>query len=532
MTRPNLLLFITDQHRVDYLGCYGHPILRTPHIDSIAARGIRFDRFYVATPVCMPNRATLMTGRMPSVNGARSNGLPLSLRANTFVDALRAAGYATALVGKSHLQNFTDQPPILKRPPASPGIQVLDSSFAEAYKSPFDGSYDQEHPKRWEAGHDFSMQLPFYGFEHVDLCTAHGDQVGGHYYAWLKSRRSDADGLRDHRKQLPHDYICPQAFRTPIPEELYPTAYVADKSCEWLDRYTAGKRDRPFFLMTSFPDPHHPFTPPGRYWSMYDPQDMALPASFWPGNRNLARPVSWAVEQRETGKVDTAGQAAFAVNEREAREAMALSCGMIAMIDDAIGRVLGHLAACELADNTVVIFTTDHGDFLGDHRLLLKGPAHYESITHVPFIWAEPGMRAARSTDMLAGTVDIAPTILDRANVQPYNGIQGVSLLSILEGVNATITRDSMVIEDDQQRAVFGLPSGSRLRTLITQRWRMTIAQDDSYGELYDLQIDPHEMENLFEDSARQGVRAELMEKLAYRQMELSDRSPLPIGRA
>jgi arylsulfatase A-like enzyme len=532
VTRPNFLLFISDQHRVDYLGCYGHPILRTPQIDSIATRGVRFERFYVATPVCMPNRATLMTGRMPSVHGARSNGLPLSLRANTFVDALRAAGYATALVGKSHLQNFTGYPPIFKRPPARPGIQVLDSSFAEAYKSAFDGSYDQEHPKRWEAGHDFSMQLPFYGFEHVDLCTGHGDQVGGHYYAWLKSRRPDADELRGHRKQLPHDYICPQAFRTPIPEELYPTTYIAEKSCEWLDRYAAGKRDGPFFLMTSFPDPHHPFTPPGRYWSMYDPQDMVLPASFSPGNRNLARPVIWAMEQRESGKADTAGQAAFAVNEREAREAMALSCGMIAMIDDAIGRVLGQLAACGLADNTVVIFTTDHGDFLGDHRLLLKGPAHYESITHVPFIWAEPGKRAARRTDMLAGTLDIAPTILDRASVQTYNGIQGVSLLPVLEGTNATIARDSMVIEDDQQRAMFGLSSGSRLRTLITQRWRMTIAQDDSYGELYDLQSDPHEMENLFEDPAHQGVRAELMEKLAYRQMELSERSPLPIGRA
>jgi arylsulfatase A-like enzyme len=157
VTRPNFLLFISDQHRVDYLGCYGHPILRTPQIDSIATRGVRFERFYVATPVCMPNRATLMTGRMPSVHGARSNGLPLSLRANTFVDALRAAGYATALVGKSHLQNFTGYPPIFKRPPARPGIQVLDSSFAEAYKSAFDGSYDQEHPKRCEAGHDFSM---------------------------------------------------------------------------------------------------------------------------------------------------------------------------------------------------------------------------------------------------------------------------------------------------------------------------------------------------------------------------------------
>ncbi len=533
MTRPNFLFIITDQHRADYLGCSGHPVLKTPHIDSIAARGTRFTRFYVATPVCMPNRSTLMTGRMPSVHGVRSNGSPLSLLSNTFVDALRAAGYATALVGKSHLQNFGDFAAILKRPPPRPGDQVLDASFAEA-KKPIagDGPYDQEHPKRWGAGRDFPMQLPFYGFEHVDLCTAHGDQVGGHYYVWLKSRRPDADALRDHKNQLPHDYVCPQAFRTPVPEELYPTAYIADKSCAWLDRYAAGNRDKPFFLMTSFPDPHHPFTPPGRYWSMYDPQDMALPPSFQLGNRGPARAVTWALAQRESGKADTAGQAAFAVSEREAREAMALSCGMIAMIDVAIGRVLGRLATSGLADDTIVIFTTDHGDFLGDHRLLLKGPAHYEGITHVPFIWAEPRARAARRTDALAGTLDIASTILDRAKVEPYNGIQGVSLLPILAGTNTDIGRDSMVIEDDQQRAVFGLPSGSRMRTLVTQRWRMTIAQGDPFGELYDLQNDPHEMDNLFEDAAHRGVRAELMEKLAYRQMELADRSPLPMGRA
>src|SRR5216683_10056 len=108
--RPNFLLFITDQHRADFLGCYGHPVLRTPHIDSIATRGTAFDRFYVASPVCMPNRSSLMTGRMPSVHGVRCNGLPLPLHANTFVDALRAAGYATALVGRSHLQNFGDYP--------------------------------------------------------------------------------------------------------------------------------------------------------------------------------------------------------------------------------------------------------------------------------------------------------------------------------------------------------------------------------------------------------------------------------------
>src|SRR5450755_149121 len=122
--------------------------------------------------------------------------------------------------------------------------------------------------------------------------------------------------------------------------------------------------------------------------------------------------------------------------------------------------------------------------------------------------------------------------MLDRGKVQPYNGIQGISLLPVLEDARAVLPRDSMVIEDDQQRAIFGLPSGARLRTLITRRHRMTIAEGDLYGELYDLQSDPHEMDNLFDDPAQRVVRADLMERLAYREMELVDRSPLPMGRA
>ncbi len=178
-----------------------------------------------------------------------------------------------------------------------------------------------------------------------------------------------------------------------------------------------------------------------------------------------------------------------------------------------------------------MIFTTDHGDFLGDHRLLLKGPAHFEGITHVPFIWAEPGRQAARSTEALAGTLDIALTILDRARIHPYNGIQGISLLPAIGGATAAAAA-RMVIEDDQQRAVMGFAAPPRLRTLITRRWRMTIADGDSWGELYDLENDPHEMHNLFEEESARAVRGELMEELAYRQMELADRSPLPMGRA
>ena len=131
-SRPNFLLFITDQHRADFLGCYGHPVLRTPHIDSIAAKGTAFDRFHVASPVCQPNRATLMTGRMPSLHGVRHNGISLSLNATTFVDLLRASGWKTALIGKSHLQNMTGTPTVVPAPTPPPGYDAPPAGLDEA----------------------------------------------------------------------------------------------------------------------------------------------------------------------------------------------------------------------------------------------------------------------------------------------------------------------------------------------------------------------------------------------------------------
>ena len=132
---PSFILFITDQQRADFLGCYGHPVLRTPHIDSIATKGTLFSRFYVASPVCMPNRASLMTGRMPSAHGVRSNGIPLSMQAVTFVELLRHAGYRTALIGKSHLQNFTAWPPIVKRAPPRAGYREPSRDLVQALRN-------------------------------------------------------------------------------------------------------------------------------------------------------------------------------------------------------------------------------------------------------------------------------------------------------------------------------------------------------------------------------------------------------------
>tara|TARA_R110000787_G_scaffold132258_4_gene244428 strand:- start:550 stop:2148 length:1599 start_codon:yes stop_codon:yes gene_type:complete len=529
--RPNFLFIITDQHRADHLGCTGHPVLKTPHIDSIAAKGTKFDRFYVATPVCQPNRSTLVTGRMPSLHGVRSNGIPLDMRSSTFTEGLRQSGYATALVGKSHIQNMTALPAMHTRPETPEGYASLRDRIPEAFAADTKGNYNQEHPDTWTPGKPYDLDLPFYGFEHVDLCTEHSDHVGGQYYVWFKQQRADADELRNRDNQLAHDYIVPQAYRTAIPEEFYPTSYIRQKTVEYIDRHVAAGADRPFFLMASFPDPHHPFTPPGKYWDMYKPEDMELPASFDYGNVEPPPHVKWARDARASGDAVVNSQNAFAVEEREVLEARALTCGMIAMIDDAVGEILAKLDAAGLAENTIVVFTADHGDFLGDHGLMLKGPAHFEGVTRVPFIWSEPGARA-RSTDTLASTVDIARTILDRARIEPYNGIQGRSLVDAIEGGDDPAAVDSVIVEDDQQRVYFGYTRPPRIRSIVTDRYRLTVAAGETWGELYDLKSDPIEMNNLFDDPAHAAVRAGLFERLAYRQMELVDTSPMPTKRA
>src|SRR5262252_2141377 len=149
--RPNFLFFIADQLRADHLGCYGNRIIRTPAIDSLAARGVAFDRFYVASPVCQPNRATLMTGRMPSLHGVRYTGISLSLDANTFVDLFRAAGWRTALIGKSHLQNMTGMPTVVDRSAPPQGYAPPPAGFDEAEKNDLaDPAYEQENGQEWD----------------------------------------------------------------------------------------------------------------------------------------------------------------------------------------------------------------------------------------------------------------------------------------------------------------------------------------------------------------------------------------------
>jgi arylsulfatase A-like enzyme len=527
-SRPNFLLFITDQHRADFLGCYGHPVLRTPNIDSIAARGTAFDRFYVASPVCQPNRASLMTARMPSVHDVRSNGIPLSMEAVTFVDLLRDAGYRTALVGKSHLQNFTDWDPIIKRPAPRAGFHEPSAGLTQSLRDHLaDPKYVQETPAYW-AKPGAQVRTPFYGFDHVTLVRAHGDDPGGDYDSWLDARDPKARALLGTRNGLPHDYTVPQANRTAIPEELYATAFLGDRACAYLDLHKG--EEEPFFLMVSFPDPHHPFNPPGKYWDMYRPDQFPVPEAYSRNDWTPPALVQNIIKEREGGKANLTGMGTIGVSAREAQEARALTCGMIACIDDAVGQVLKALDASGRRDDTVVIFTSDHGDHLGDHRLMLKGAEQYQSIVRVPFIWSDPQAKGQpKRTDALGSTMDIGTTVLERARVEPASGMQAKNLLPVLDGNPA---RDSVFIQYDHQASSAGTNVPARVHSLIDGRYRLSVFHGTGWGELYDLADDPGEFDNLWDNPAHAKIRAQMTEKLLLAEIEHIDRAPLPTRRA
>lgn len=518
--RPNFLFIITDQHRADHLGCYGNPIVATPAIDRIACDGVCFDRFYVTSAVCMPNRASLMTGRPPSLNGVRHNGLPLPLESMTFLDCLRHAGYRTHLVGKSHLQNMTGKPP----------VGSANGAVVEAMRRP-GGRYDQEIAAKWRDDPEHDLDLPYYGFAGVDLAIQHSDEVEGHYTRWLRARHPDPDSLRGPQNALSNEAAdLPQAWRTRLPEELYPTSYIAEQTIVRLREF-AREGSNPFFLMCSFPDPHHPFTPPGRYWDMYRPADIPLPKS-WPIDRATVPPhVRRLIEERDSGNARKDTPALFACTEDEARRLTALTYGMITMIDDAVARILGALEEAGLADNTVVVFTSDHGDLMGDHQLMLKGPVHYQGLIRVPFIWRDTADRRMQGRrEALAATIDIARTILERAGVAPFNGMQGVSILPVTE--RPVSVRESVLIEEEGQRVYMGFPSRIRMRTLVTEQARLSLFEGVDWAELYDLRADPLEMRNLWREPQAMTLEREMIERLTREMIGASDTSPLPMGLA
>ncbi|TFF97805.1 MAG: DUF4976 domain-containing protein [Promethearchaeota archaeon] len=487
----NVLFIITDQQRVDHLGCYGNKVLQTPHIDKIADEGVRFTNYYCNTPLCMPNRANFFTGAYPSVHGTRSNGINLNPDEKTIADALLENGYHTVSIGKTHFNFFSH--------PFRRDIESLEDIM------------------RWMMGNiPDPFPTPYYGFEEVLLTVGHGDVMGGHYFEWLKEQDYEhLDKLKTRFLKLNENY-----YETELPEELYPTNYITDQTLKYLERYAKGEYgDKPFFLHCSYNDPHHPVCPPGKYKDIYSPKDIELPENFDDVENLLEHPFL----------ADHIKDARFRhllpqnVDAQTAKEFLALTYGALAMIDDGVGQILAKLKELGLYENTMIIYTSDHGDLGADHGLILKGPAHYNGVLNIPLLWRVPNKTKKGVSDSLISTIDLSKTILSLLGIRERHHpekMQGFDYSEVLLDPNKKV-RDQILIEHDEE---ISEDKVMRLRTLVTEEYRYTLYDGLSeFGDIFNLKEDPLEINNLWNNRE---LRNELNNRMLREIVSLYPRYP------
>ena len=502
--RPNILWIIADQLRADHVG-FGGAAVNTPNLDALAARGCIFDRAHVANPICMPNRCSMLTGRMPSAHGVIFNDRSLDWGANTFVRELAKVGYNTALIGKSHIQHGMSH------------NVVRDYGESATVHDPLPPGWDTlENPQRYLTD-EIPVMNEFYGFQHTEFAIGHGDTATGHHYRWALAGGADpADLVMEPGPENPalqrYDGWW-QVFQPRLPAEFYSTTFVTERTVDWLGTQDGSK---PWLLQCSFPDPHHPFTPPGKWWDRYQAADMPVPATF-------ADPLTDApAHLRKIQSWEPRGDYVnmFGPTEDLVRHAMAAEFGMIEMMDEGIGRVLAALDDSGQRDNTVVVFTSDHGDMFGDHGLMLKSTMHYQGCLRVPLIISTPGAGPTR-TNALASSLDLSATFLDLADVAPFADMQGKSLAAILADPAASV-RETVLVEEDMPLARLGGPLPLRTRTVVDERYRYT-RYSTGEVELYDLAADPDETVNLAVQGRAEKAAAHMAEQLADALMSHSD---------
>ncbi|MBD3212458.1 MAG: sulfatase-like hydrolase/transferase [Candidatus Lokiarchaeota archaeon] len=481
--RMNVIFFITDQQRSDHLSCYGNQVLQTPNIDLIAEKGVRFTNYYCNTPICMPNRASFFTGSYPSVHGTRSNGINLNPREKTIADSLRENGYHTISIGKTHFNFFSHS---FKRKVSS--LEDITSWMAGDIPKPF--------------------PTPYYGFDEVLLTVGHGDVMGGHYFEWLKQQGyQDIEKLKTRFLAINDNF-----YETELSEDLYPTHYITQKTSEFLERYARDSYDnKPFFLHCSFNDPHHPVCPPGKYKDLYSPSDIDLPANFDDAENLIEHPfLGQHIKDARFRHL-----LPQKVNRENAKKFTSLTYGSISMIDDGIGLILTKLEELGLAENTMLIFTSDHGDLCADHGLILKGPAHYRGLINIPLLWKIPGKTEKSVSDSLISTVDLPKTILSLLRIrEKYHPeqMQGYDFSTVLENPDKQL-RDQILIEHDEEISKDKI---MRLRTLVTEDFRYTLYESvPEFGDIYNLKDDPSEINNLWDkEELRKNLNAQMLREI------------------
>ncbi len=482
--RPNILLITSDQQHWDTLGVT-NPRISTPALDRLAGEGARFERAYCNNPLCTPSRATIITGLYPAWHGAWTIGVKLPEDVPTVGDHLQAHGYATTLIGKAHFQPLksADNQVSLESQPL-----LRDLDF-------------------WRGFHG-----PWYGFGHVEVARMHADEshAGQHYAIWMEEQGFTA--WRDYFQPWPPDPSAPvREHSWDLPAELHYTTWTAERTIASIERDVAA--GRPFFTWASFHDPHPPYLVPAPWASMYDPADM-VPGRREPGELDRM-PAHFRLTQETTPDFSTYRESEFVnhgftshlVDEAKLRQNMAIYYGMVSFMDQQIGRILDALDRLGIAENTLVVFTTDHGHFLGQHGLIAKGAFHYENLIKLPFLVRMPGQVPAGATSpALQSLVDLAPSFLSAAGIAVPGLMQGVSQWDVWRG-EAAKARDWALVENRHQ------PTAVHLRTFVEERYKATVYRTSTDGELFDLADDPDERCNRWDDPAYAEVKVALLHR-------------------
>ena len=487
--KTNVLLITSDQQHWDTLG-FRNPEIKTPNLDRLAARGTCFNRAYTVNPTCTPTRASILTGTYPSQHGAWSLGTKLPETVPVVGDYLQKAGVRTALVGKAHFQ------------------QILST---KAYPS-LESNPLQQDLEYWR-----KFNGPFYGFEHVELARNHADEfhVGQHYALWMESK-----GFKNWKDCFwaPAGHAPPQRWKWNLPEEVHYNAWIAERTNDLMEQYVA--RDESFFLWASFPDPHPPYLVSEPWDTMYDPDKITVPAMH-PGEHEQNPPHFQMTQEQDpdiSGYQEKDGHACHGLgshlhDRKKLAKDIAVYYGMVSMMDKYIGKILDKLDALGLTETTLIVFTTDHGHFFGQHGLVAKGAFHYEDMIKVPFLVSMPGtVPQNKQSDSLQSLVDLAPTFLDVCGIDIPRTMTGISQKDVWFGKRETI-RDHVIIENRHQ------PTTLFHRTYVDSRYKLTVYYGRTYGELFDLETDPGEIHNLWDDPGQKDLKAGLLLKFIHAEL-------------
>lgn len=490
MKKNNVLLITSDQQHFDTIGAFNSEI-DTPNLDRLVNEGVTFDRAYCPNPTCTPTRASIITGMYPSQHGAWTLGTKLNEKIPTVGKYLDEAGYETALIGKAHFQ---------------PLKQTEEYSSLESYPLISDLSF-------WE-----NFNKKFYGFNHVELARNHTNEhlVGQHYAVWMEKK--GCKNWRDYFLSPTGNMDGNKRYKWDIPEKYHYNTWIAEKTGDLLEEYKNKYKN--FFMWSSFFDPHPPYLVPEPWCDMYDSEKLTIPKVKEGEHKNNPPHFKKTQEKnpdfseyKETGHDIHGYHSHVDVSDEDHKKLTATYFGMISMMDKYIGKILDKLEELDLLESTIIIFTSDHGHFYGQHGLQYKGGFHYEDLIKVPFIVRYPNQtNVGTVSHSMQSLVDLAPTILDIANIPTPHQMSGISQKKVWQGVEKQV-RNHIICEFRHE------PNTIHQKTYVDQRYKITVYYNQTYGELYDLEEDPQEVNNLWDKKNNQELKLYLLMKYVWAEL-------------